>query len=368
MSYHAKGTRLYLRQRSGNRSARWVIRDGAKETSTGCGPGDYQAAERKLAIYIGQKYEPRAGEGDPRKVLVSDILNLYAQAIAANPEIKRKDVILYTISSLLGFWAEEYVSDIKRSTCQAYVKWRTGQTLNSITKRTTKKRKVAPATARRDLETLRAAVNHYHAESPLLAVPVVTLPSRSPSRVRWLTRSEAAALLWAAWRSRRRRHMARAILIGLYTGTRPGAVLALHWHTSPVGGWFDLESGVLHRRGLLEGETKKRRPPSRIPDKLLPHLRRWQAKDAAKGINLVVHFYGRPIARPKTAWNALRTRAGLGREVTPHVLRHTAATWQMQSGTKLWEAAGYLGMSVEVLETIYGHHHPDFQKEAANAY
>jgi integrase len=42
-----------------------------------------------------------------------------------------------------------------------------------------------------------------------------------------------------------------------------------------------------------------------------------------------------------------------------NVLRHTAATWLMQSGTDPWEAAGFLGMSVEMLLERYGHHHPD---------
>src|SRR6266700_2453694 len=50
--------------------------------------------------------------------------------------------------------------------------------------------------------------------------------------------------------------------------------------------------------------------------------------------------------------------------VTPHTLRHTAATWLMQAGTDLWTAAGYIGMTVEVLERIYGHHHPDYLGEA----
>jgi integrase len=42
--------------------------------------------------------------------------------------------------------------------------------------------------------------------------------------------------------------------------------------------------------------------------------------------------------------------------VTPHTLRHTAATWLMQLGTDPWEAAGYLGMSVKVLIDTYGLH------------
>src|SRR5712671_96120 len=36
----------------------------------------------------------------------------------------------------------------------------------------------------------------------------------------------------------------------------------------------------------------------------------------------------------------------------------SAATWLMQRGTGPWEAAGYLGMSVEMLLERYGHHHP----------
>jgi len=53
--------------------------------------------------------------------------------------------------------------------------------------------------------------------------------------------------------------------------------------------------------------------------------------------------------------------------ITPHTLRHTAATWAMQNGADLWETAGYLGMTVEMLERVYGHHHPDHQAGAAAA-
>ena len=51
--------------------------------------------------------------------------------------------------------------------------------------------------------------------------------------------------------------------------------------------------------------------------------------------------------------------------MTPHTLRHTAATWLMQAGVDLWEAAGFLGMTAETLERVYGHHHPDHLKNAA---
>jgi hypothetical protein len=53
--------------------------------------------------------------------------------------------------------------------------------------------------------------------------------------------------------------------------------------------------------------------------------------------------------------------------VTPHTLRHTAATWLMQRGVPIWQAAGYLGMSAAMIERTYGHHHPDYMRGAAAA-
>ena len=67
----------------------------------------------------------------------------------------------------------------------------------------------------------------------------------------------------------------------------------------------------------------------------------------------------------RTAWNNARDEAGLDEHVVWHTLRHTAATWLMQAGTNPWEEAGYLGMSVETLLSNYGHHHPDYQRAAA---
>ena len=39
----------------------------------------------------------------------------------------------------------------------------------------------------------------------------------------------------------------------------------------------------------------------------------------------------------------------------------------LKAGVPIWEAANALGMSVAVLAAVYGHHAPDWQKDAANA-
>jgi integrase len=43
----------------------------------------------------------------------------------------------------------------------------------------------------------------------------------------------------------------------------------------------------------------------------------------------------------KKGFAAACDRAGIA-DVTPHTLKHTAATWLMQSGTDPWQAAGFL--------------------------
>jgi len=38
----------------------------------------------------------------------------------------------------------------------------------------------------------------------------------------------------------------------------------------------------------------------------------------------------------------------------------------MQRGADPWQAAGYLGMSLDVLLNTYGHHHPDYLSDAVD--
>jgi len=130
-----------------------------------------------------------------------------------------------------------------------------------------------------------------------------------------------------------------------------------------------LERGVFHRRAKGARETKKRQPPTCIPDCLLAHMRRWQRLGFSK--NSVVEWNGKPVRSVRKGFAAAVAAAGLPTsgpdKIVPHCLRHSAATWVMQNGADLWQAAGFLGMTVEMLQDRYGHHHPDFQRDAAGA-
>lgn len=101
----------------------------------------------------------------------------------------------------------------------------------------------------------------------------------------------------------------------------------------------------------------------KLPRRLLAHIRRWQACGASTAA--IVEWNGVAVGSIRKAFQAAVGDAGLGPEVTPHILRHTCATWLMQGGADLWDAAGFLGMTVQQLEATYGHQHPDYQSGAA---
>lgn len=248
------------------------------------------------------------------------------------------------IEGLATFWGPKKVSEIKGASCRKFAETR------------------KPSMARRQLETLRAAVNYFHREYGLDPVPAFTMPAKHRPRERWLTRDEAAALLWQA---RRTPHLSRFILIGLYTGTRSGAILGLSWMPSVNTGWVDLETGIMHRSGSGQRQTKKRQPPVAIPDRLLAHMKRWKTKDG--NMRAVVNWNGSSVQSIKKAFRSARENASISKDVTPHTLRHTATTWLLQAGVEVWQVAGFLGMTADMVERNYGHHSPLYQKQAADA-
>jgi integrase len=364
MPRRSKGPRLWLRNAQYDRDGRfthaavWIIKDGKYRESTGCGADDRRQAEAALASYIGRKHlaHAEAGVRPPAHIPVADVIALYGRDIA--PKHSRPRETAQRIGALLEFFGDKVLSDINGALCRAYVGHR-----GSI------------AAARRELEELRAALNHHRKEGLCSAIVEVALPEAAPARERWLTREEAAALLWAAWRYREvqkgkptgrrsRKHIAKFILLALYTGTRAGAVCGAALQPTIGRGWIDVARGVFYRRAEGERETKKRKPPVPLPPELHDHLRRWKRQ----GQRFAVEWYGEPVTSIAKAFRAVVKDAGLGPDVTPHVLRHTAATWLMQAGTDPWEAAGFLGMTVETLMGRYGHHHPDYLSEARGAF
>jgi integrase len=127
----------------------------------------------------------------------------------------------------------------------------------------------------------------------------------------------------------------------------------------------DLDEGVFYRRGYEQRQTKKRQPPIRLPSRLLSHMRRWRRKSPQS--TAIVEWNGARVLKINKAFRSACREAGLGTEVVPHTLRHTCATWLAQRAVPVHEICGYLGMTQEMFERVYGHHHPDHQSLAVSA-
>lgn len=216
--------------------------------------------------------------------------------------------------------------------------------------------KKAPAAAR--VAAANSPLDRGFKNGKLTRTVAVSLPAKPESRKRWLTREEAAKLIRAARTEKARLYMPLFILLGIYTGRRKEAILSLRCPQ------VDLERGVIDFEVPGRGRTKKQRGAVPIPSHLLAHLKR--ARKRGTELGYVLHINGNPIGDIKKGFAAACERAGI-EDATPHTLRHTAATWLMQSGVKTWEAAGFLAMSEKMLIDLYGHHHPGYMRAAAEA-
>ena len=153
----------------------------------------------------------------------------------------------------------------------------------------------------------------------------------------------------------------------LHRYPRSDAILrfALHAEHRQRRSWVDCERGVLYRRGRWRGSRPRSGPR--------PYLSRARCS----------HTCGAGSARAPVSWSrsmgsasaasrrlGARRYASIGHRLTAtkHDLRHTAVTWAMQRGAdKLGTRPDSSGLRLDMLESTYGHHHPDHVRSAVEA-
>jgi len=111
------------------------------------------------------------------------------------------------------------------------------------------------------------------------------------------------------------------------------------------------------------GHGNKRRAVVKLNPEVLSAL------TAAKRLacsEYVVEFRGKPLKTVKTGFAAACRRAGL-EDVTPHILRHSAATWAAIDGRPLQEIARMLGDSLASVERVYAKWTPDYLTDTVGA-
>ena len=121
------------------------------------------------------------------------------------------------------------------------------------------------------------------------------------------------------------------VLIGLYSGTRAAAIAAASPHRSAGQSYVDLDNGIFYRLPEGQAATNKRQPPVPLLDRLLAHMRRWVDNGLVK--DHFVEWHGSGVRSVKPAF---------------------------KTAVKLAKLPG-----VEMLDRVYGHHHPDYLRKAA---
>lgn len=226
---------------------------------------------------------------------------------------------------------------ITREVCRAYAR-----------KRRALGRK--PATVRKELETVRAAINFHKVQGA-----VFELPRQPPPKERFLTKDEARKLVKAA---RRFPHIRAYIVLSLATGARQSALLDLTWSR------VDFERGIL-TLSLGDSDDEARKPRATVP--MNKRARRYlKVLQAAATCPHVIEWGGHRVLSVKKGFARAAKDAKL-KGVTPHTLRHTAASWMAMSGRPMFEISKVLGHTdTRITERRYAKLSPDYLRASVD--
>jgi hypothetical protein len=264
----SKGARLYLPTERDGRERRYVIRDlvDGRRVEIACagkGATDLAEAEKQLAEYVASKHDPEAGrKGDPNKVKLADAITVYVLKHVL-PRRARPDAVKKCLDNINEKLGDLLIGEIDGEVQETYADERADEVVAWWAARGKEKDPSdCYAAPRKELEDMAAAINFYGRKKSggvhMLFRPV--LPDANDPHTRFMTRSEAAKLVWTAWRMKEDRnghgrighnsggrrtgmHIARLILIGLYTGTRKSPMVEAAL-SQPSGGLTSIWSAA----------------------------------------------------------------------------------------------------------------------------
>jgi integrase len=309
-------------------------------------------------IYFGEwllarQKTPKAAE---QVFTVADLWGVY-DIKHIQRKVVADDRLYYAWANLkphFGAWTLSELSDRTDDKVQQYVKKREKGEIGRASK---------SPTIRRELGALVACFNWCADPARKLidpaVIPHIDLPEHGEPNDRWLTTHEIRKLFDAAAEMRRveKSHLSRLerfLWLALETAARKEAICQLTWDR------VDFETNVIHYDVPGRRKTKKRRAAPPISKALRAVLERAK-REGGTPDGLVLEHDGDVRRMVERA----AERAGLT-GVTPHVLRHTAATHMARRGVPLWKIAKILGNTLAMVERVYAKHCPDDLREAVD--
>lgn len=329
-----RGSRYYVR---------WWQHGAWQRVSTG------ETDKRRASIWLAQFVAGRGTPAPPEQPTVSMILDGYLAD--RKPVVRGYGALEVVAKALRRHLGDLQPDHLTKERARFYAKQRRaeGHIVGPATAR--RKKAISDGTVICELGALRAALKWAQTERWISDVPYIETPLQPAPRDRWLTREEADRLLASAQAV----HVKTFLAICLYTAARSGAVLDLTWDQ------VNLEAGLIDLGHAPGGKGRAVVP---IAASLLPILT--NARAAATCGHVIEHT-GKRVGSVKTGTRAAARRAGLP-GVTPHILRHTAATWMAMKGVPIAEIARLLGhRDFHITERVYAKHTPDYLRRAIDA-
>jgi integrase len=202
-----------------------------------------------------------------------------------------------------------------------------------------------------ELTRLRSAMNWAAKRDVIVKAPYVWVPTKPAPKSRVLSPDELRALLDGCEMP----HVRLFVILAIATGGRSGALLDLTWAQ------VNFEAGTinLNTKPEINPLTKAvRKSRAIVPMNNLARAALLEAQEGAI-TDWVIEWNGDRIQCIRNGFSSAVRRAGLGRDVTPHVLRHTAASWMLNAKIPMIEISRYLGHRDErTTELIYAKHDP----------
>lgn len=207
---------------------------------------------------------------------------------------------------------------------------------------------VADGTVIKELGVLKAALGWAN----VAGEAVFEMPPAPQARDRYITLEEFNRLVDACELP----HIKLFALLAWYTAGRASAIFELTWDR------VDFERGQIK---LSKGAGRQKgRATVPIADRLRTAL--MAAVEARTG-DFVVEWAGHPVKGVARAFGAACVRAGL-EDVSPHVLRHSAAVRMVENGVDLAKVGQYLGHTdLKVTYRVYARFTPGHLMGAAAA-
>ncbi len=323
--------RIYQLKNSTKWWVDWTDQKGRRHRKS-TGTNDKKLAEALAAKWTQESFLEQHFGVIPEVPFTEALLRYGQERQRDNPvSYKRKDK--YQLQRLLDRFGGLNLSDITHAFMREWV--------NELLER------MKPATALRELTTLKAILNKAHREELLAQVPAFPRIKVEPGRCRWLTVEEEKRLLMAA-----KPHLRALITFAVDTGGRKSELLKLDWQN------VDLDRGFVTFRKTKNGEDRS----VRLTDRAKQVLTDLNPQESGS----VFTYRGQAIKDIKTSFDRARLRAEV-EDFRFHDLRHTFASRLVQQGVSLYEVMHLTGHKSFEMVQRYAHLAPDFQEQAIRA-